>query len=102
MAEYRVYVVGRDGHFLGCEPLVCGDDVETIQKANRLVDANDVELWCGERLVIRLSSTSPGAAPINPRKGLRNSNNFAAPASYLDGERRGPEAARPPSSREGQ
>jgi hypothetical protein len=32
MAEYRVYVVGRDGHFVGCEPLVCGDDVEVIEK----------------------------------------------------------------------
>ena len=59
MAEYCFYVVGCDGHFVGCEPLVCGDDVQAIEKAKRLVEANDVELWCGERLVIRLSSTSP-------------------------------------------
>jgi predicted dinucleotide-binding enzyme len=37
MAEYRIYVVGADGHFVGCEPLVCGDDVEAIEKAKRLV-----------------------------------------------------------------
>jgi hypothetical protein len=58
MAEYRIYVVGADGHFVGCEPLVCGDDVEAIEKAKRLVQANDIELWCGERLVVRLSSNS--------------------------------------------
>ena len=61
MAEYRAYVVGRDGHFVGWEPLVCDDDVEAIEKAKRLVEANDIELWCGERLVMRLSSTSPEA-----------------------------------------
>jgi hypothetical protein len=58
MAEYRIYVVGADGHFVGCEALVCDDDVEAIEKAKRLVQANDIELWCGERLVVRLSSTS--------------------------------------------
>jgi hypothetical protein len=61
MAEYRAYVVGRDGHFVGWEPLVCDDDVEAIEKAKRLVEANDIELWCGARLVMRLSSTSPEA-----------------------------------------
>jgi hypothetical protein len=45
MAEYRAYVVGRDGHFVGWEPLVCDDDVDAIEKAKRLVEANDVELW---------------------------------------------------------
>jgi hypothetical protein len=59
MAEYRIYLVGCDGHFVGSEPLVCGDDVEAIERVKRLVDANDVELWCGVRLVIRLSSHSP-------------------------------------------
>jgi hypothetical protein len=58
MAEYRAYFVGRDGYFVDCEQLVCADDVEAIEKAKRLVEADDIELWCGERLVIRLSSTS--------------------------------------------
>jgi hypothetical protein len=44
MADYRAYFVGRDGHFVGYEPLVCADDVEAIEKAKRLVDANDIEL----------------------------------------------------------
>jgi hypothetical protein len=57
MAEYRAYIVGCDGHFVGFEPLVCGNDVEAIEKAKRLVEGNDIELWCGERFVVRLLST---------------------------------------------
>jgi hypothetical protein len=55
MAEYRAYTVGRDGHFVDAEPLVCADDAEAIEKAKRLVDGHDIELWNGARLVIRLS-----------------------------------------------
>jgi hypothetical protein len=55
MAEYRAYFVGIDGHFVGYEPLVCVDDGEAIIKAKRLVDGHDVELWSGERMVIRLN-----------------------------------------------
>jgi hypothetical protein len=57
MPEYRAYIVGRDGHFTGFEPLLCGDDAHAIEKAKRLVDDHDVELWSGERLVTRLSAT---------------------------------------------
>jgi alkanesulfonate monooxygenase SsuD/methylene tetrahydromethanopterin reductase-like flavin-dependent oxidoreductase (luciferase family) len=55
MAEYRAYAVGRDGHFIGYEPLVCDDDSEAIEKARRLVDGHDVELWSGERFITRVS-----------------------------------------------
>jgi hypothetical protein len=55
MPEYRAYTVDRDAHFIGFEPLVCGDDAEAIEQAKRLVAAFDVELWCGPRLVIRLT-----------------------------------------------
>ena len=54
MAEYRAYIVGIDGHFMGYEPLICMDDAEAIDNAKRLVDGHDIELWCGERLVTRL------------------------------------------------
>jgi hypothetical protein len=36
--EYRAYTVGYDGHFIGYEPLVCPDDANAIERANRLVD----------------------------------------------------------------
>ena len=55
---YRAFTVGDDGHFTGFEPFVCADDVEAIEKAKRLVGSCDVELWCGDRLVIRLEAKS--------------------------------------------
>jgi hypothetical protein len=58
MVDYRVYRVGADGHFVGYEPLTCLDDAEAIQKAQRLVDGHDIELWSGPRLVIRISRKS--------------------------------------------
>jgi hypothetical protein len=54
MKEYRAYLVGPDGHFVGFEPLVCASDSEAIEKAKRLVDGHDVELWSGPRFVTRL------------------------------------------------
>jgi hypothetical protein len=57
VTEYRAYVVGCDDHFTGFEPLVCADDAEAIEKAKRLINIHDIELWSGERLVIRLSAT---------------------------------------------
>jgi hypothetical protein len=54
VTDYRAYPVGADGHFIGYEPLICADDKDAIEKARRLVVDHDVELWCGERMVIRL------------------------------------------------
>jgi hypothetical protein len=53
--EYRAYTVGSDGHFVDFAALVCADDAEAIDKAKRLVDGHDVELWNRGRLVIRLA-----------------------------------------------
>jgi hypothetical protein len=55
VAEYRAYAVGSDGHFIEFVALVCVDDAEAIEKAKRLADDHDVELWSGERFVIRVS-----------------------------------------------
>jgi hypothetical protein len=49
MVEYRAYSVGDDGHFVGFEAFVCADDSEAIEKAKRLLDGRDVELWSGPR-----------------------------------------------------
>jgi hypothetical protein len=55
VAEYRAYAIARDGHSIGFDSLVCDDDAEAIEKAKRLVESHDVELWSGPRLVILLS-----------------------------------------------
>jgi hypothetical protein len=59
LPEYRAYVVGSDGHFVGCEPIVSADDFDATEKAKRLVDGHDVELWNGTRLVARLRHQAP-------------------------------------------
>jgi hypothetical protein len=35
-------------------PLVCGSEDEAIEKAKRLLDDYDIELWSGERFIVRL------------------------------------------------
>jgi hypothetical protein len=56
VVEYRAYLVDQDGHFVSLEPMVCADDAEAMEKAQRLVDRFAVELWSGERFVIRLEA----------------------------------------------
>jgi hypothetical protein len=54
--EYRAYIVGRDGHFASCRGFRCADDTEAVTWARQLVDGQDVELWSGERFIVRLQS----------------------------------------------
>ena len=56
MAEYRVYTVGSDGHFIGFKAPACANDAEAIEIAKRLVNGHDTELWSGDRLVTRLEA----------------------------------------------
>ena len=55
MAEYRAYTVGSDGHFVGSQALICSDDAEAIEKARQLLDGRGIELWSGDRFIIRLA-----------------------------------------------
>jgi hypothetical protein len=54
MAEYRAYTVGADGHFVGFEPFICENHDDAVAKAESLLERNDIELWSGPCLVIRL------------------------------------------------
>ena len=66
MAEYRAYIIGGDGHFAGFESLVCDDDAVAIEKAERLVDGHDIELWSGKRLVKVLKHAPDEGQPSSP------------------------------------
>jgi hypothetical protein len=58
VVEYRAYLVGIDGHIIGCEPIISTGDAEAIAKAQRLVDSvHAVEVWSGPRLVIRIQQS---------------------------------------------
>jgi hypothetical protein len=66
VTDYRAYIVGDDGHFIGCEPIVCANDSEAIAKAKRLVGKCPVEVWSGERFVKRLDVTEkPGGEAVS-------------------------------------
>lgn len=54
MVEYRAYFVGSDGHFVRFVGLSCSDDAEAIEQARRLIANEDIELWSGDRFIIRL------------------------------------------------
>ena len=51
MAEYRVYIVGDDGHFLRAVDIFCDDDEAAKDRAKQLVDGHDVELWQLDRKI---------------------------------------------------
>ncbi len=54
MADYRTYIRGDDGHFVGCRTMLCADDAEAVERAKGYLDGCDIELWCGDRFVMLL------------------------------------------------
>ena len=62
MLDYRVYLIGSDGHFYNAVPLKCTSDDEAIEKARQLVDGHNVELWQLDRKVAAFKSY-PGWCP---------------------------------------
>jgi hypothetical protein len=51
MPDYRVYIIGHDGHFRKAIPIVCSDDEAAKKQAEQLVDGHDVQLWQRDRKV---------------------------------------------------
>jgi len=55
MVHYRIYPIGKDGHFVGPPKEVeCADDREAISKAKQMQNGLDVEVWEHDRLVVHL------------------------------------------------
>ena len=62
MNEYRAYLIGTDGHFASSRSFACPNDADATIWAKQLIDGHDVELWSGDRFVIRLNTDGkPGA-----------------------------------------
>ena len=55
MAEYRAYVVGRDGHYLRSHAFVAADEELAIAQAKKFINVHNVELWSGTRFIARLN-----------------------------------------------
>jgi hypothetical protein len=56
MPAYRAYVVGEDGHFKNAHEFECTSDAEAREWARQLVDHRDLELWCLDRFIEKISS----------------------------------------------
>ena len=48
---YRVYIVGRDGRFVGVREIEAADDSAALKIAKQYVDGRDVEVWQRERRI---------------------------------------------------
>ena len=51
MADYRVYFMGMDGHVFKSVELICANDEQAMEHAQRLAVGHDVELWQLDRMV---------------------------------------------------
>lgn len=59
MLEYRVYLIGHDGHIQAAEELVCHSDEDACEKARAiLTDCPMVEVWSGSRRVAVVGARS--------------------------------------------
>ena len=57
MLDYRVYVIGEDGHFSHRYEFYCATDDEAKVRARQLMNGRDVELWQLGRMVESFSAS---------------------------------------------
>jgi len=51
MLEYRMYVVDNGGKIIERIDLECPNDAEAVADGKTYVLRNNVEIWCGQRVV---------------------------------------------------
>lgn len=72
MAHYRAYLLDQDRHVISVANLQCADEQEARERAQQLVDANDIELWQLDRRIAVFeavtSRTSHAAGQERPRR----------------------------------
>ena len=56
MSDYRVYIIGADGHVVRAIQLNCRDDNAAIESAKQLINGHDIELWQRDRRVARFDN----------------------------------------------
>src|SRR5215218_10585474 len=58
MADYRVYVIGRDGHIVDAIVVSCADDQAAVCAAEGLLRKDTLELWHMDRKVAEFKPPS--------------------------------------------
>ena len=68
MPAYHIhFIIGQDGVERPSEVLDCADDFEAISKARQLIDAHDIELREGDRIVANFPRKGTGGLNVNFR-----------------------------------
>ncbi len=67
MPDYRAYIVGPDGHFVGVQEIAAVDRDEATKIALKYVDGHIVELWEGETWIATLKPSPTGGFPTLKR-----------------------------------
>jgi hypothetical protein len=62
MADYRLYLLGDDGHIANAIQLNCADEPAALESAKQLVGEHPGELWQLDRLI---AAFEVRAAPQN-------------------------------------
>jgi hypothetical protein len=73
VSDYRVYFIGRDGHFLRAIDIQVASDQDAIARALELREGHEVEVWEHTRFVRRL--TDPTSSSDDPA-GAVGATNF--------------------------
>jgi hypothetical protein len=64
MSLYRIFAIGSDGHYISGTTLVCPNDEQAIEQAQRLQRGRDLDIWNGARFVATLKHTEPRSGSI--------------------------------------
>jgi hypothetical protein len=59
MSEYRIYVIGLEGHFIRAIQLDCPNDKAAMESAKQFINGHDLELWQGERQIAKFDAKKP-------------------------------------------
>jgi len=78
MAHYRAYLLDHDRHVISVANLQCADEQEARERAQQLVDGNDIELWQLDRRIAvfegAITRASQAAGPERPQRAPRPTN----------------------------
>lgn len=71
MVHYRAYLLDQHHHVISVANLQCADEQEARERAQQLVDVNDIELWQLDRRIavfeaaITRTSQAPGHGSVH-------------------------------------
>ncbi len=66
MPEYRVYVIGEDGHIKQRLDLICADDIAARDQAKTMVDNDVIELWQADH---KIATFEPDPMKVQTTQG---------------------------------